>query len=293
MGRVPTASLSPPRVGRHPPTFWPQFERGERFILDDATRILMLDLSVASSGGHATDADLRRLSTRVHAWLVITDERSISLVGAGVPPDRIHSIGAPLSANPSARSEPDPMVGEAPAIVVNSGVSEGEQGPSTVLSELVRMRFPERTVAVLHTDAFCVWRKGRVARSEAVRRSSDVARLMAWAQVTVDLQPGDLFARRCLESLLYGTPIVVPQISRASEHAERGRSGLWFANAPELTWCVEAMFDPPIRDALSSQGLAYAETHFGSTDRFIDRVQDGVGPRDRIRPTVIAPVLHR
>ncbi len=254
-------------------------ERSEQFVVDDATRVVMADLTLASSAAGATTTQeaLAQLSERVHAWLVVSDDRSASLLRAGVPPDRIHTIGAPLSANPTARSEPDPMVGDAPAIVVNSGVGEGEPGPSTVLTELLRMRFPERIVAVLHTDAFCVWQNGRLARSEAVGRTSDVARLMAWAQVTVDLRPGRFFARRCLESLLYGTPIVVPHTSRAREYAERGRSGLWFTNAPELAWCVEAMFDPQVRDALGTQGQAYAEAHFGSTDRFIQRVLDASG----------------
>ncbi|HUD17399.1 MAG TPA: hypothetical protein VMQ59_09050, partial [Acidimicrobiales bacterium] len=95
---------------------------------------------------------------------------------------------------------------------------------------------------------------------------------MAWARVTVDLRPGAFFARRCVTSLLYGTPIVVPHDSRAREHAERGRGGLWFDSPAELTWCVEALLDPPVRSVFSAQGLAYADEEYGSTDRFIDRV---------------------
>ena len=100
---------------------------------------------------------------------------------------------------------------------------------------------------------------------------------MAWARVTVDLRPGTLFARRCVDSLLYGTPIVVPHDSRAREHAERGRGGLWFADPGELTWCVEALLEPEVHDSFARQGQAYAEEEYGSTDRFIDRVLEGCG----------------
>ena len=95
---------------------------------------------------------------------------------------------------------------------------------------------------------------------------------MAWATVTVDLHPGPLFGRRCVESLLFGTPIVVPGDTIAREHAERGGGGLWFADAAELLWCVEALEDPGIRRTFAAQGHAYAEEEYGSTDRFIDRV---------------------
>jgi hypothetical protein len=100
---------------------------------------------------------------------------------------------------------------------------------------------------------------------------------MAWARVTVDLRPGRLFARRCIDSLLYGTPIVVPHDSRAREHAERGRGGLWFASPGELTLCVEALLEPSAHDAFADQGRQYAESEYGSTDHFIHRVVEGCG----------------
>jgi hypothetical protein len=218
-----------------------------------------------------------RLLERSRAVLTVTDAGRSAAAGLHIPTERSHAIGAPLAANPSALSEPDPLVGEAEYVVVYTGVREHDPHPATELGQLLRMRFPDRVVALLHTDAFCVWQGGRPKRTEAVERSSDMARLMAWARVTVDLRPGCLFARRCVESLLYGTPIVVPFDTRAREHAERGRAGLWFANPAELSWCVEAMLDPPNRAAFSSQGRAYAEAEFGSTDRFIERVLTACG----------------
>jgi hypothetical protein len=110
---------------------------------------------------------------------------------------------------------------------------------------------------------------------------------MAWARVTVDLRPGRLFARRCVDSLLYGTPIVVPADSRAREHAQRGRGGLWFENPAELAWCVESLLEPPTHDTISAQGLSYAEEEYGSTDRFVERVAEACGLTPATAPVAV------
>jgi hypothetical protein len=189
----------------------------------------------------------------------------------------IQRIGAPLAANPSALTEPDLAVGSTDYALVIADVDSREEHWENRMVDIMRMRFPDRRLAVSQNDALCVWHRGRPERGLPVQRSGDLARLMAWARVTVDLRPGRLFARRSIESLLYGTPIVVPADSRARQHAELGHGGLWFANPAELTWCVEAMFDPEIRTSLGAQGRVYAEREFGSTDRFIERVTTACG----------------
>ena len=209
---------------------------------------------------------------RAGSILVVTDDGREALADFPGGHGPVHVIDAPLAANPSAGSEPDPLVGYAAYVVVHTDVDERAADPAVELAQLVRITFPDRVVAVLHTDACCVWRRGRVDRTEPIHRPSDIARLTAWARVTVDLRPGRLFARRCLESLLFGTPIVVPFDSRARGHAERSGGGLWFTSPTELIWCIEAMFDPAIREALSDQGRIFAERRFGSTDGFIERV---------------------
>jgi hypothetical protein len=90
--------------------------------------------------------------------------------------------------------------------------------------------------------------------------------------MTVDARPGSLFARRSLQSLMFGTPIIVPEGSRAQEHAETGSGGLWFDGPGELFSCVETMLDPEVHDSLGSQGRRYALDRYGSTASFIERV---------------------
>ena len=95
--------------------------------------------------------------------------------------------------------------------------------------------------------------------------------------------PVGLLAERCIESLLYGTPIVVPDDSRAREHAERGRGGLWFADPAELTWCVEALLDPNPSAPRSAPRVGPTPRRaYGSTDRFIARVLDACGLGDLV-----------
>ncbi len=147
---------------------------------------------------------------RAGSILVVTDDGREALADFPGGHGPVHVIDAPLAANPSAGSEPDPLVGYAAYVVVHTDVDERAADPAVELAHLVRITFPDRVVAVLHTDACCVWRRGRVDRTEPIHRPSDIARLTAWAWLTVDLRPGRLFARRCLESLLFGTPIVVP-----------------------------------------------------------------------------------
>ena len=219
----------------------------------------------------------RPLFDRADSVLAVTETERGLIADHHGHPDRVHRIGAPLAANPSARSEPNTWVGRTEYVLVLTGVAEDADDAQNELARLVRMRFPDRPVGVAHTDAFCAWHHGQVTRGWAIERTSDLDRLMAWARLTVDLHPGPLLARRCVTSLLYGTPIVVPAASRAREHAARGRGGLWFEGPAELVWGVEALLDPSTRAAASTQGLAYAEDEYGSTDRFIQRVARACG----------------
>jgi hypothetical protein len=224
---------------------------------------------------------------RAAAVLTVTDGERQSVIEHHGRSTAVHCIGAPLAANPSALTEPNGWVGASEYIMVVTNSGSREDHVDNELSRIIRLRFPDNPVGVSHTDSFCVWHQGRLNEGWAVQRSSDMARLMAWARVTVDLHPGALFARRCLDSLLYGTPIVVPHDSRAREHAERGCGGLWFSNPSELIWCIEALLDAPTRDTFGAQGRAYSEAEYGSTDRFIDQVVSACGLSSDLAPTTV------
>ena len=245
----------------------------------------MVLLPLALLGQDLSFPHFTPLVERSASVLVVTEQERASVVSAHGRPGDVHRIGAPLRANPTSMSEPNPWVGDTDYILVRTDTAcDGAGDPQYDLARMIRLRFPERPVGICHRDAFCAWHMGRCSTGWPIERSSDLARLAAWAALTVDLRPGPLFARECIDSLLYGTPIVVPRGSRALEHAQRGRGGLWFDSAGELMGCVDAMLDPDVHAALAARGRAYAEEEFGSTERFVTRVTAACGLGDGIGP---------
>ena len=223
------------------------------------------------------------------AVLAVTEDERDTLVAHHGRPGAVHRIGAPLAVNPSARTEPNPWVGDSGYVLVLTDATRSHEKAGGFeaeheLARLIRFRFPDRPVGVSHPDAFCVWQNGQVSDGWPIERSSDLARLFAFARLTVDFRPGSLFARRQIESLLYGAPIVVPHDRRAAEHARRSGAGLWFDDPADLINGVDALFDPTVHDTFVGRGRAYAEEHYGSTSRFVDRVLGACG-LDRARPS--------
>jgi hypothetical protein len=216
------------------------------------------------------------------AVLTVTESERDAIVARHGRAAAVHRIGAPLAVNPSARTEPNPWVGDSGYVLVLTGATRADEKAGGFeeeheLSRLIRFRFPDRPVGVSHPDAFCVWQRGQVSEGWPIERSSDLARLLAFARVTVDFRPGELFARRDVESLLYGAPIIVPHDRRAVEHARLGGAGLWFEGPGDLVTGVEALLDPTIHDTFAERGRAYAADRYGSTDRFVRRVLAACG----------------
>jgi hypothetical protein len=251
-----------------------------------AIPVALLALGLPGAIGRSSHFD--RVVERADGILTVTEDERGDVVRRFSRADSVHRIGAPLAANSSVLTEPNTWVGDTGYVFVNTGVASDDEDEEAELSRLVRMRFDDRPVGVSYTDGFCVWHEGRYQKAWAVERSSDLARLMAWARVTVDLHPGPLFARNCVESLLYGTAIVVRHDSRAREYAQLGGGGLWFDGPAELTWCVESLLETSAGDVLGAQGRAYAEAEFGSTGEFIDRVAAACGLPAAAVPAAVA-----
>jgi hypothetical protein len=247
-------------------------EAVERAVPDAPLTLLALGSDPASLAFPHYD----RLFDRAEHILAVTASEHDEIAGRH-PGGAVHRIGAPMAANVSALSEPSSWVGTTDYVLVLTDAHSEADEEAVELARLIRLRFPDHPMAICYTDVFVVWHQGRWVPGWPVERSSDLARLMAWARAVVDLRPGRLFARRCVDSLLFGTPIIVPADSRAREHAQQGAGGLWFSTPGELTWCIEALLRPEQREPFSRQGRAYAEEYFGSTDRFTRRVVDGTG----------------
>jgi len=97
-------------------------------------------------------------------------------------------------------------------------------------------------------------------------------RLMAHAVATIDLRPPGPFGRETIESMLLGTPVVVPDASAAMEHAAAADGGLWYRDVGELFDATRVLMYRPVRDRLAAQGRAYADAKHGQVDDFVARV---------------------
>jgi hypothetical protein len=214
--------------------------------------------------------------------LVFTDAERSAFEGATKVPTR--RISVPMTSNPSVLRGPHERVGERDYIVVISGSRWDSSSVSASQALLLVARFPDQTFAVSASDALAVFSGGQAWYGEAVGRGTDLLRLMAWASATIDLRPGPLLARRCLESLVHGTPILVPAESRGREHAQLGRGGLWFQGAPELFGATEALFAPTLQETLRRQSREYLDQRCRTTDGFADDVLSALGAVTDVLP---------
>jgi len=234
-------------------------------------------LALAGGDGHLSFPHFDPVVERAGPVLAVTETERRSVADRIGSDADVHRIGAPLAANASVCGEPNPWVGDTDYVLVLTDRGSEDSHVQNELARLIRMRFSDRPVGITHRDGFVAWHEGRAHSGWPVERSSDLARLMAFAAVTVDLRQPELYGRSAVESLLYGTPIVVADDSRSREHAQRGRGGLWFADPAELLWCIDSLLDEATNDVVGAQGRTYAEDEYGSTDRFIDRVTAACG----------------
>jgi len=161
-------------------------------------------------------------------------------------------------------------------LVLSDRTGAAGVSPPTPMVAWLTARFPGVNVVVVEDAVAAVWR-GRALRGVvSVYTRTDLWRLVAHALVTIDLAPGPIVARECVESLRFGTPIVVPVGSAAQPHADAG-AGLSFTGYAELLACVARLSDAGVRDRLSQRGRLYADARYGNPDAFVDSVARVLG----------------
>ncbi|HUY06197.1 MAG TPA: hypothetical protein VMU99_02915 [Acidimicrobiales bacterium] len=97
-------------------------------------------------------------------------------------------------------------------------------------------------------------------------------RLMAHALFTIDLRPATAFGREAIESMMFDSPVIVPDDSAAKEHVEAANGGLWYRNNGELLDAVRVLTDRSIREQLARNGRAYVTRHHSDLDAFVERI---------------------
>jgi hypothetical protein len=188
------------------------------------------------------------------------------------PTDGSDVIGLHVPINPLAATHRHNGLGfTGYLLVLSDRAGAPDVVPPTPMAAWLTARFPQIEVVVIEDATAAVWR-GRVLRGVvSVFTRTDLWRLLAHARVTIDLAPGPIVARECVESLRFGTPILVPHGSVARAHAEAG-GGLTFSDHVELLAGVSRLADDGVRAVMSAQGQRYADGRYGDQQGFVDSV---------------------
>lgn len=117
---------------------------------------------------------------------------------------------------------------------------------------------------------------GRSPRRWPATSRADLWRLMSSAAATVDLRPQQLIGREAIESMLLATPVIVPEGTIATHHAESSGGGLWFRSRAELLECARTVLAPEMAAALGERARQHAAAHLGDTAGMVERVRAAV-----------------
>ena len=201
-------------------------------------------------------------------------------VTAGHASDGIE-LDIPVTVQSAARSGPLNGIGCADYVLVLGagappvGATDADTAAAPALPAGARWliaRFSRSFVLTLEHGVLTVWRRRSPLGSLRIGTRMDLWRLMAFARVTVDLRPGPLLARESVESMLLGTPIVVPDEGIAAYHARHG-AGARYRDVAGLLDSVERQTEVGSEAGRAAQ--AYAESRHGSPVRLIEQVRAG------------------
>ena len=156
--------------------------------------------------------------------------------------------------------------------LVLSGRTGSFDDPPAAVSWLTAA-FHDSYIVVVENAVASAW-KGRALRGRvSVDTRMDLWRLIAHANVCIDVAPRPHIARECVEALRFGTPIVVPEYSGvAVVHALAG-GGSTFVDPEELMEAVASMQNGKVRSTASRAGRLYADVNYGNPAEFMSSLR--------------------
>lgn len=206
----------------------------------------------------------------VHSIAPVLHDPDVSLRQLHLVPSPVGPmIGLHVPINPLASAHRHTGLGfTGYLLVLTDRSSTPTPTPPTPIAAWLTARFPDQRIVVIEGGSAVVW-MGRALRGVIpVDTRMDLWRLMAHASITVDLNPGNIVARECIESLRFGTPIVVPDGSVGAVHAHAG-GGLTFTEMSELFERVLRLLSETERSRFSRSGAHYADSAYGDPDAFV------------------------
>lgn len=202
-------------------------------------------------------------------------------VDSGAPgAHRVLPVGLYLRVHPYAAERPHhELQGATGYVLVLSG-----RGPVDATAaqpdgrvRWVLARFPRERVVVIEDAVATVWRARAPVSHFGVHTRMDLWRLLAHARTTVDLCPGALFARECVESLRYGVPVVVPRGTVADALVEAG-GGVSFSSTATLLDAIATLGKPGAGEQAGARGRYAVDRWYGDPAGFVARAASALGP---------------
>ena len=148
----------------------------------------------------------------------------------------------------------------------------GSTAAPTPLAAWITAAFPRRHVVVVEDATASAWRSRALRGRIHVDTRTDLQRLMAHAWAVVDLAPGNLIARECVEALRFGVPVVVPAGNPAVAPASH-EGVLPFDNVNQLLNCLDALESRTTRDAVARAARVAANDRHADPGRFVDAIR--------------------
>jgi len=159
-------------------------------------------------------------------------------------------------------------------VVVLTGFPDGSPGAARAPGhDYVREALGPIGVAEVALDRWRISDREKEREVPVGPSRPNLWKLLSHAVACLDLRPQGVVGRETLESLLLGTPVVVPEGTVAAEHAERSNGGLWYRDYRELFDAAKAIVDgPSLRAGLSEKGRDWAARVHGDQARFTEQV---------------------
>jgi hypothetical protein len=101
-------------------------------------------------------------------------------------------------------------------------------------------------------------------------------RLLAQAIALIDLRPGGVLGREAIESLLIGTPVLVPSTSTSRRIVVESGGGHVYWDEDDLIEAVVALSDPKERAKVADRGREWALRVHGDRERFVADVTNSL-----------------
>lgn len=203
---------------------------------------------------------------------VVADPRWRQLAVVAPPGDRlVQQISPYVPVNRTAEGQRHHGFGFTDYLLVLSKAGEPDEGLPAPAAWLTAA-FHHMHVVTLAGGVASAWR-GRSLRGRiTIDTRMDLWRLIAHAAVCIDLGPGTVLARECVESLRLGTPVLTPEAEGVAATHARASGGAAFGDPGELIEAVDALRGEQLLAVVSASGRRYADDRFGNPTRLVTEI---------------------